>query len=157
MKATLKSSLLLLIASATVLSSCVKNDIKAYLNPGTAPMLNTTINTLTLLQANAASNAGSFTWTAADFGYKAAITYSIQFSKGGTNFASASTTDLVIGSQLSRTITVGDLNAKMQEIITDGIATQVQARVKADVGSGVTPIYSNVVTMTVTSYLDIVS
>lgn len=157
MKATLKSSLLLLIASATVLNSCVKNDIKAYLNPGTAPMLNTTINTLTLLQANAASNAGSFTWTAADFGYKAAITYSIQFSKGGTNFASASTTDLVIGSQLSKTITVGDLNAKMQEIITDGIATQVQARVKADVGSGVTPIYSNVVTMTVTSYLDIVS
>ena len=157
MKATLKSSLLLLIASATIWSSCVKNDLKSYLAPGASPLFNSTITTLVLLQVNAAHTAGTFKWTAADFGYKAAITYSIQFCKGGTNFATASSTELTVGSALTKTITVGDLNSKMQEIITDGIATQVQARIKADVGSGVDPIYSNVVTMTITSYLDIVT
>lgn len=159
MKATLKSSMLLLIASAAIWSSCTKSkDVKAYLTPGAAPMFNTTITTLVLTQPNAATNAGSFSWSAADFGYKAAITYTIQLCKGGTNFASsATTTEIAVGTALSKTVTVGELNAKMQEIITDGVPTQIDARVKADIGSGVAPIYSNVVKMTITSYLDIVS
>ena len=44
MKATFKSSFLLLIASGHLFSSCVKDEVKAYLNPGgpvqlTAPLL----------------------------------------------------------------------------------------------------------------------
>lgn len=161
MRATLKSSLLLLIASASVLTSCKKQDIKAYLSPSGSMQFNTTLSTnstITLLQVNAASNVGSFTWTAADFGYKAAVTYSIQMCKGGTNFSSsATTTEVAAGSGLSKTMTVGELNAKMQEIISDGVATPVDMRVKADVGSGVTPLYSNVIKFTINSYLDIVS
>ncbi len=159
MKASLKSSLLLLIASATIWSSCTKStDVKAYLTPGTAPMFNTTITTLVLTQPNAGNNAGSFSWSAADFGYKGAITYTLQFAKAGTNFSNpATTTELTIGTALSKTMTVSELNAKMQEIITDGVATLIDVRVKADVGSGVAPIYSNVAKMTLTSYLDIVS
>jgi hypothetical protein len=121
-------------------------------------MFNTTITTLVLTQPNANNTAGTFSWSAADFGFKAAITYTIQLCKGGTNFASsATTTDVTVGTALSKTMKVGELNAKMQEIITDGIATPIDARVKADIGSGVAPIYSNVVRMTITSYLDIVS
>jgi hypothetical protein len=158
MKATFKSSLLLLIASALVITSCVKNDIKAYLNPGVAPMFNTTITTITLLQANGANTAGSFTWTAADFGYKAAVTYTIQFCKAGTNFATASTTEINMGSALSKTFTVKEFNAKMLDIMPFGVATGVHARVKADIGSGVSPLYSNVITnITVTAYRDIIN
>ena|SRR5688572_23631788 len=159
MKITLKNSVLLLAASAMLVTSCTKSkDVKAYLNPGVAPMLNATITTLVLTQPNANNNAGTFSWSAADFGYKAAITYTLQFSKGGTNFASpATTTELTVGTALSKTMKVGELNAKMQEIISDGVATPIDVRVKADVGSGVAPIYSNVVRMTITSYLDIVS
>ncbi len=158
MKAIVKSSLMLLIASATLLSSCTKNDNKAYLNPGAAPMLNTTMTTLVLVQANAANTAGSFTWTAADFGYKAAVTYSLQFCKAGTNFATSSTTELNVGSVLSKTFTVSEFNAKMLDIMPYGVATQINARLKADVGSGVTPIYSNVITnITVTAYRDIIN
>jgi hypothetical protein len=158
MKATIKSSLLLLIASAFVFTSCVKNDIKAYLNPGAAPMFNTTITTITLLQSNGANTAGSFTWTAADFGYKAAVTYTIQFCKAGTNFATASTTEINMGSALSKTFTVKEFNAKMLDIMPFGVATGVHARVKADIGSGVSPLYSNVITnITVTAYRDIIN
>ncbi|HEY6063184.1 MAG TPA: SusE domain-containing protein, partial [Chitinophagaceae bacterium] len=98
MKAALKSSFLLLIASALLWSSCTKNDVKAYVNPGAAPMFNSTITTLVLIQANAATTAGTFSWTVADFGYKASVTYSIQFCKAGTNFAASSTTEVNMGS-----------------------------------------------------------
>lgn len=160
MKTTLKGSLLLLIASATIWSSCTKsNEVKAYLNPGAAPMFNSTISTIVLLQANAANNAGSFSWSAADFGFKGAVTYTIQFCKAGTNFATpATTTEVNVGTALSKTFTVGEFNGKMLDIMPYGAATGVHARVKADVGSGVAPIYSNVITnIVVTAYRDIIN
>lgn len=159
MKSTFKSSLLLLIASATLWASCTKSDeVKAYLAPGSNMQLNTTISTITLQQANASSNAGSFTWSAADFGYKAAVTYTLQLCKAGTNFANSSTTEINIGPALSKTFTIQEFNAKMLDIMPFGVATGVNARVKADVGSGVAPIYSNIVTtLTVTAYRDIIN
>lgn len=157
MKTILKNTLIVATASA-LLVSCKKDEVKTILKPGGATQLTISVATLVLLQANAANQATVFTWNKADFGYDAAINYTIQLCKGGTNFASsATTTEVAMGTALTKTFTVGEFNAKMQEIISDGVATQVQARIKASVGSNVDPIYSNVVNMTVTSYLDIVS
>lgn len=158
MKATFKNSLLLLIASATMVTSCTKKDIKAYLVPGAAPMFNTTITTLVLVQANGSNTAGSFSWSAADFGYKAAITYTIQFTKAGLDFPANNISEVNVGSALSKTFTVSELNAKMLDIMTYGQATGVWVRLKADVGSGVAPIYSNVIkNLTITAYRDIIN
>ena len=157
MKATLKNSILLLMVSSSFWS-CTKDAAKVTINPGPTTQLTVTNTTLVLLQANAANQATSFTWNEADFGFPAAISYSIQLAKGGTNFASsATTTEVNMGTALTKSFTVGEFNAKMQEIISDGAATQVEARIKASVGSEAPPIYSNVVSMTVTSYLDIVT
>jgi starch-binding outer membrane protein SusE/F len=158
MKITLKGSLMLLITSTTIWSACTKsNEVKAYLNPGAAPQFNSTITTIVLLQANAANNAGTFSWTAADFGYKAVVTYSIQFCKAGTNFAASSTTEVNMGSALSKTFTIGEFNGKMLDIMPYGVATPINARVKAVVSSGVAPIYSNVITnLVVTAYRDVI-
>jgi hypothetical protein len=163
MKPTLKNSFLLLVTSGVLLSSCVKEDIKAYVNPGAASMFNTSIANpaIILLQPNASSvlgtAPGTFYWSAADFGYKAAVTYTIQFCKGGTNFAPASTTEVTIGTVLSKTFTVGEFNAKMLDIIPYSVASQVYARVKADVGTGVTPLYSNIITnFVITPYRDVI-
>lgn len=157
MKAILRN-LLLFISATVVLWSCEKDETKVVLKPGGAIQLTVSTATLVLLQANAANQATVMTWGKADFGYAAAITYTIQMCKGGTNFASsATTTEVAMGTALTKTFTVGELNGKMQEIISDGAATPVQVRIKASVGSNVDPIYSNVVDMTVTSYLDIVT
>lgn len=138
--------------------SCEKEETKAVFTAGPATALTSTQNTLVLLQANAAANAVTFSWGKASFGYDAAITYSIQLAKAGTNFASpATTTEVNMGTALTKTFTVGEFNGKMQEIIADGVATGVEVRIKSTVGSGTTPIYSNVVAMTVTAYLDIVT
>ena len=157
MKATIKSSVLLLIAS-TVLWSCEKDETKAVLTPGGANQLTITPTTVVLTQANQANTGAAFTWGKASFGYDAAINYTIQFCKGGTNFAStATTTEFNNGIALTKTFTVKDLNAKLLDIIPYGSAQQVDVRVKASVGTNVAPIYSNVVTMTVTAYRDIIN
>jgi starch-binding outer membrane protein SusE/F len=157
MKAILKNFLFMAAVSATLVS-CDKDEVQAVLKPGADNQLTVNNATLVLLQANAANPATAFTWGKADFGYDAAITYTIQLCKGGTNFASsATTTEVAMGTALAKSFTVGEFNAKMQEIISDGTATAVQARIKASVGSNVDPVYSNVVSMTVTSYLDIVN
>ncbi|HYC40543.1 MAG TPA: SusE domain-containing protein [Chitinophagaceae bacterium] len=154
---TMLKSVLLVTGTAAVMSSCVKQEALSHLNPGAASVLNSTITTIVLLQANQNNTAGTFTWSAADFGYKAAVNYTLQFAKDGNFGSSATMTEVNVGTAKSKTFTVKELNDKMQEIMGDGVPTQVRARVKADVGSGVAPIYSNVVTMTVTSYLDIVT
>lgn len=157
MKAILKN-LLLFASVATLAVSCKKDEVKTILKPGAANQLTVSTTTLVLLQANAGNNATTFTWDKADFGYSAAVNYTIQLCKGGTNFSStATTTEVTMGTALSKTFTVAEFNGKMQEIIGDGVATPVQARIKASVGSNVDPIYSNVVSLTVTSYLDIVT
>ncbi len=156
MKAIFKSSILLLFASVA-LWSCKKDETKTILKPGGDLTLTSSATNLVLLQANAASTATVLSWGKADFGYSAAITYTIQLSKGGTNFASATTTEVGMGIALTKTFTVAELNAKMQEIINDGTATPVLVRIKASVGNNVDPLYSNVITLTVTSYLDIVA
>ena len=157
MKVTFRSLLMLLITSFAFFTSCEKDEVKAVLSPGSNLTLTSTQATLVLVQANAANTATSFAWDKANFGYDAGITYTLQFCKGGTNFATATTTGLNMETNLSKAFTVGELNAKMQDIIPYGSAQAVQARIKADVGSGVTPIYSNVLSLTITSYRDIVN
>lgn len=122
MKATFKSSLLLLIASAVFFTSCKKDEVQAVLNPSGAVALSSTATTLVLLQASAATTAVTFTWDKANFGYPAGITYTLQFCKGGTNFATATSTSINMETALTKTFTVGDLNAKMQDIIPYGSA-----------------------------------
>lgn len=157
MKATYRSSVLLLMASV-ILWSCEKDENRAVLNPGAATQLTATPTTLVLDQANANNTAATFSWGKASFGYDAAINYVIQFCKGGTNFAStATTTEFNNEIAITKAFTVKDLNAKLLDIIPYGSAQQVDVRVKASVGSNVDPIYSNVVTMTVTCYRDIIN
>ena len=154
MKSIIKS-LIVTVMLGNLLNSCVKDEMLATLDPATAPILNTTIQApIVLLQANQNNNAGTFTWTAAGFGYKAAVNYTLQFAKG-SNWAITGNIDM--GKSLTKTVTVKELNDKMQEIMPDGIATEVQARIKASVGNTAAPVYSNILKMTITSYLDIVT
>lgn len=156
MKNVIKNASLLL-ALGVSLWSCEKEETKAILNPSGAVTLNNTTNTLVLQQPNAANAATTFTWNKAEFGYPAGVTYTLELCKGGTNFATATTTSINMTTLLTKAFTVGEFNAKMQDIIPNGSAQAVQARVKADVGSGVAPVYSNVVNLTVTAYRDIVN
>lgn len=153
----INKTLFLALATTVLWSSCKKEETKVLLNPGGANTLTSTISTIVLVQANGANTAGSFTWSKADFGFKAATSYTLQLCKGGTNFATASTTEINLGSSLTKSFTVTEFNGKMLDIIPYGSAQAVQARVKAVVSSSVDPVYTNVVSMTVTAYRDLIN
>ena len=146
--------------AAIALSSCKKDEVKTVLVTGTTPTLTATPTTLVLLQANANNNAVKFTYTTdASFGFDAAVTYVLQISKGGTNFASATTTEVGLSKTppLEKTFKVVEFNRELLKVINYGVATPVDVRVKASVATAAPPIYSNVVNMTCTAYRDLIT
>jgi len=150
---------MLIAVAAVAFSSCEKDEVRTVLNVGTAPTLTATPTTLVLLQANANNDAVKFTYTTASFGFDAAVTYVLQISKGGTNFASASTTEVGLSntSPYEKSFKVIEFNRELLKIINYGTATAVEVRVKASVAAAAAPSYSNVVTMTCTAYRDLIT
>ena len=145
--------------AAIIISSCKKDEVKTILNVGAAPTLQANNTTLVLLQANAGNDAVKFTYTPATFGFDAAVTYVLQIAKGGTSFASASTTEVGLSnvSPMDKTFKVVDFNRELLKIINYGTATPVEVRVKATVAAAAPATYSNVVTITATAYRDIIT
>src|SRR5436189_2738982 len=88
------NKLILMGIAAIAFSSCKKDEVKTVLNVGSVPTLQANNTTLVLLQANVNNDAVKFTYTNATFGFDAAVTYVLQIAKGGTNFASASSTEV---------------------------------------------------------------
>lgn len=145
--------------AAILLSSCEKDEVKTVLNVGDTPALQANNTTLVLQQANANNDAVKFTYTPATFGFDAAVTYVLQIAKGGTSFASASTTEVGLSSvsPLEKTFKVVDFNRELLKIINYGTATPVEVRVKATVAAAAPATYSNVVTITATAYRDLIT
>ena len=145
--------------AAIMISSCKKDEVKTVLNVGAAPTLQANNTTLVLLQANANNDAVKFTYTPATFGFDAAVTYVLQIAKGGTSFASASTTEVGLSnvSPMDKTFKVVDFNRELLKIINYGTATPVEVRVKATVAAAAPASYSNVVTITATAYRDLIT
>ena len=153
------NKIILVGAVAVAFSSCKKDEVKTILNVGSSPGLQSSATTLVLQQANAGNDAVKFTYTPATFGFDAAVTYVLQIAKGGTNFASASTTEVGLSnaSPLEKTFKVVDFNRELLKIINYGTPTPVEVRVKATVAAAAPATYSNVVTITATAYRDLIT
>ncbi len=132
------------------LNACKKDETRAVLTPGAKPTLtaSTTTPNLVLTTANSNAAATTFNYTAADFGYQAAVTYTLQFDKKGGNFASPAvyTAGNVAGAASLTT-------AQLVNIFTSlgypfNTASQVDVRVVASVGAAVAPLVSSVITLT---------
>lgn len=148
----------LLSLVALLVMACEKDEEKTIFKPGAAPALTASSSAFVLEQANAGNTAVSFTWNPADFGYNAAVGYSLQISKKGANFASASTTELSMGNTTSKSFKVGELNRELLKIISGGVASDLEVRVKSSLGvQAVAPVYSNVVSIKATPYRDLIN
>ncbi|MER3463276.1 MAG: hypothetical protein C4329_01435 [Chitinophagaceae bacterium] len=135
-----------------VLSSCKKTEDMTVIQPGASLNLASSTNTVTLTKANAANTGITFSFNTPNFGYPAAITYTLQFAKPNTNFATPYNYTFNT-SKNTQDMTVQDLNiAALNTGIDTAAPNPVQVRLKADVGSGQTPVYSNVITLTVKAY-----
>ena len=124
------SKLFFIAAVVLGLSACKKDETQAVLNTtGSSITLAANANTLVLQQDNAADTIVTFSWDAAEFGYNAAVNYSLQFAKKGVAFTPAAS--IVLGSTLSKSLTVGAINQKLLEILPYDVESVIEVRIRA--------------------------
>lgn len=124
-----------IIAILLVAVSCEKETFDPVIDYGDGPVLTSSEaggSTFLLSEEEAGNTLFSFSWTEADFGFPAAITYSLEMDDAGNNFAGA--TDIVTSSEMSYSMTVGELNSLLTSLeYPTGAETPLEIRVKASV------------------------
>jgi hypothetical protein len=142
-----------------LLLACKKqiNEIK-YLG-GTPPVLTASSTAaLVLLPANANNPAITFSWTNPEYQFSTGIssqdvTYTLQIDTVGSNFKDINET--TISKDLSIALTVSELNKKLLALnVIPGGVSNIEVRIKSTLANGSVPLYSNVIKLTVTTYLD---
>lgn len=153
MKTLINKTLLFGLASL-MLWSCKKEETKVIAGAGEAGAISASKTTIVLTKNDASTNAVTFTWKAADFGFSSAPEYILEIGKKGSNFAGAQSKN--ISGNLNQTFNGSDLNnlALALELQPEQ-ASEVEVRVKAQLGT-IDPVYSNVISLTITPYFDLV-
>ena len=145
--------------------SCEKEENKVVLESATPPVLTaSTAGPLVLNIADAAKPAIRFNWTNPNFRFNTGpssqdVTYTLEVDTTGANFTNPLKQEISTAKELTREITVKELNslftaARMN--LVDGIPHNIEFRMKASLANnGAAPVYSNVIKMVITPYLDV--
>src|SRR5215475_12842959 len=140
----MKSRLLIPSLLLLLLASCKKEENKIYYEGGTPPALNASASNVTLEPGSEANTAITFKWTNPEYQFTTGInsqgvTYTLEMDTAGANFASSTKYATVIGNDLSKTYTVGDLNSILGNTMLLQLNPRrnytIQARVISSVGS----------------------
>src|SRR5687768_1296798 len=115
MKNSLKPLLHILLV-VVLFSSCKKDENKIYYEEGTAPVLTASANDIRLEPGEEDNIALVINWTNPDYQFTTGlssqdVTYTIEFDTLGANFNSSKKFSTVVAKELSKTYTVGALNA----------------------------------------------
>ncbi len=158
MKTIYRLSMLLLFAS--ILFSCEKDENKIYFQGGTDPVLSVSDSSaLVLTHDNAEQTAVTFSWTNPDYLFTTGVSsmnvsYLLQVDTTGSNFSSPQ--EISISSDLSITFNDSVLNAVLTKLnLQENIQHDVEFRLKSSLANNSAPLYSNVVKMVITPYLDV--
>ena len=145
-----------------VLFSCKKEENKVYFQGGTAPVLTASSTADLMLQrANETNTAITFKWTNPDYKFNTGVSsqdvvYVLQIDTTGANFTSGNIQEATVDN-LRKDVTVKELNTFLTKLnLNDGVQYSVEFRIKSSLGTtGAVPLYSNVIKVKVTPYLDV--
>lgn len=149
--------LVILALFAITLFACEKDEDRAVLRPGSAaPALTASVPAVALSKPTKGADALTLSATPSNYGYQAAVAYVLQLAAKGSNFAK--TVDIELDKTLTKKFTVGEFNIVLGQLgLPAGTPGEVETRVRSTVSPEVNPVYSNVVTISATPYLDIVA
>jgi starch-binding outer membrane protein SusE/F len=133
-------------------AACDEDGTDTVLRPQGAVALTASKDAVVLSLETAAETAVVLHRTDADYGFAAAVTYTLELDKKADNFASPRT--LVLDTARDITLTVTQLNDMvLAEELQAMEAGEVVVRIRSDVSTFVEPRYSNTLTLTVTPYV----
>lgn len=141
-----------IFALALLAFSCDDDRTLTTLRLGSAPVIESPSDgsTYVLTEDNLAEEFATFTWTAADFGYKAGIDYYVEMVAAGGDFGEA-----IDVSPLVNDTKVSVTNDRMNQLLLSnafigGIPNEVDVRVRAVVSDKVDQLVSAPITLTIT-------
>lgn len=162
MKQTIKYVLGVLALTA-VLASCKKDENQITYESGTAPVLTATPLsgfTTTLRMADSLKPFMRLGWTNPNYRFTTGassqdVNYSLQIDTTGANFSSPQLSEVSVPKILDSTFTVKAFNSLLANTL-ENIPHNFEFRIKASLGaSSAVPLYSNVIKLTLTPYLDV--
>lgn len=133
--------------------SCTKDDFgpTAHLNSAAQILSPIPGASLVLKESEQNDLLPPFTWSAADFGFAAAVTYKLEIDQVGNGFSDPTT--LASVNKLSFSMTQGDLNSFLLGRGLEGeTETAMELRVIASISSDVAPLISGSLPLTVTPF-----
>lgn len=132
------------------LSNVITVKVKPFADPSVLFTQNTSV---TCQLATASSPSNTFSWTPTFKGFTGVVNYTLQYDSAGKNFVAPQ--EVNINSDLSKTFTQGQMNdISFASGIPYGNNGKVEFRVKGVTANGTT-LYSNVVNVTIQSYVPI--
>ncbi len=137
-----------------LLAACKKNDAIVTSNGGKPGALSASTVSLTLDRTKVADTSSviTFNFSNANYGFNAAVTNTLQIDVPADNWAKPASATLAtkVYSQGYATAVFNKL--LLQLGLPGGAAAQIQVRVVHSISSAVAPVYSNVLSLTVTPF-----
>jgi hypothetical protein len=150
------------ILVATVFVSCKKEINTVTYQGGTPPALTaTSLAAIVMTKADENKIFNTFTWTNPNYQFSTGlssqdVTYTLQFDTTGSNFTTANPQEIVVSKDLSRAVTIKEINTAMTKLgLKEDIAHNMEIRVKSTLTNSSAPLYSNVLKVKITNYLDV--
>ena len=150
------------VLAISLFSSCEKDENKIYYEGGTAPVLTaSSTNSLVLTDATKNNTAIRFEWTNPNYQFTTGlssqdVTYILQVDTTGANFSSPDMQEVAIARELGVTYTVKELNTILTKLnMLENIPHAIEFRLKSTLVNNTVPLYSNVIKMNITPYLDV--
>jgi hypothetical protein len=152
-----------LLLTATALLSCEKEEDRVIFKGGSAPVLYvSSTDDLVLTKANENHSSLQFQWTNPDYEFSNGVNtqdvyYTLEIDTTGSNFSNPKAVAISFTRDLFTNFTVKQLNTALSALeLKDFEPHNFEFRVKATLSNGTVPEYSNVVPITITTYLDVV-
>jgi starch-binding outer membrane protein SusE/F len=146
----------------TVFAACKKDESKVFFEGGDKPLLSASSSAAMVLNiANSASKVITFSWTNPNYKFNTGIssqnvTYILQIDTTGANFTNPAIQEVSVVNDLSASMTVKELNTALTKLnLAENIAHNVEFRVKTTISGNAVPLYSNVIKIVITPYLDV--
>jgi len=150
------------LVCTSVFFSCKKDEHQVIYEGGTEPTLTaSSTSPLVLTNANKDNTAIKFSWTNPDYKFNTGIssqdvTYVLQVDTTGAKFSSPSIQEVAISKNLSVSFTVKELNTILTKLeMLENIPHNIEFRVKSTLVNNSVPLYSNVIKIVITPYLDV--
>jgi starch-binding outer membrane protein SusE/F len=140
------------------MDSCKKDEHKDYYEGGTNPVLTASTTSPLITFANADNVAMTLSWTNPNYKFTTGtssqdVSYVVEIDTSGANFTNPNKQSIAVSKDLSVSFTASQFNTYMlNELLTPGVAHNLEIRVKASLVNSSAILISNVLKLTVTPY-----